>query len=175
LGGCCGGGCLLGTLEIRAWSRAVISLGFSALAGWLGGVITRGLISGCVRACFTRTFAAVTAVTVTRAAFAAFTVFGCTSALCCGVGVCCLLATQSRFRSVGFVDFARAALRALASFTAAFATTLATFAAAFTGLARGTLSAHFFALGIQFRWGIGAAFAQAVGALAFGQVLTTHG
>lgn len=130
------------------------------------------MISCCVRACFTRAFAAVTAVAVTRAAFAALTVFGCASALCCGIGVCCLLAAQSRFRRAGFVDFARAAL---ASFTAAFATALATFAAAFTGLARGTLCAHFFALGIQFRRGIGAAFAQAVGALAFGQVLTTHG
>lgn len=166
---------MLCTLEIRAWGRAVFRLGFSALACWLGGVIDCGLISCCVRACFTRAFAAVTAVAVARAAFAAFTVFGCTSALCCGVGVCCLLATQSRFRSVGFVDFARAALRALASFTAAFATTLATFAAAFTGLARGTLCASLFAFGIQFRRSIGAAFAQAVGALAFGQVLTTHG
>ncbi len=164
---------MLCTLEIRAWGRAVFHLGFSALAGWLGGVIACGLISCCVRACFTRAFAAVTAVAVTRAAFAAFTVFSCASALSCGV--CCLLAAQSRFRRTGFVDFARAALRALASFTAAFATALATFAAAFTGLARGALWAHFFAFGIQFRWGIGAAFAQAVGALAFGQVLTTHG
>ena len=166
---------MLCTLEIRAWGRAVFRLGFSALACWLGGVIACGLIRCCVRACFTRAFAAVTAVAVTRAAFAAFTVFGCTSALCCGVGVCCLLATQSRFRSVGFVDFARAALRALASFTAAFATALATFAAAFTGLARGTLCASLFAFGIQFRRSIGAGVAQAVGALAFGQVLTTHG
>lgn len=173
--GCCGGGCLLGTLEIRAWSRAVISLGFSALAGWLGAVITRGLISGCVRACFTRAFAAVTAVTVTRAAFAPFTVFSCASALWCGVGVRCLVATQGRFRRTGFVDFARTALSALASFTAAFTPALATFAATFTGLTRGTFWSHFFAVGIQFWLGIGAAFAQAVGTLAFSQVLTTHG
>ena len=166
---------LLCTLEIRAWGRAVFYLGFSALAGWLGGVIACGLISCCVRACFTRAFAAVTAVAVTRAAFAAFTVFGCATALCCGVGVCCLLATQGRFRRAGFVDFARAALRALTSFTAAFASALATFAAAFTGLARCALLAHFFAFGIQFRRGIGAAFAQAVGALAFSQILTTPG
>lgn len=166
---------MLGTLEIGALGRAVFRLGFNALAGWLGGVIACGLISCCVRACFTRAFAAVTAVAVTRTAFAAFTVFGCAMALCCGVGVCSLLAAQSRFRRAGFVDFARAALRALASFTAAFATALATFASAFTGLARGTLCANLFAFGIQFRRGIGAAFAQAVGALAFGQVLTTHG
>lgn len=130
---------MLGTLEIRARCRAVFCLGFSALARWLGRVITRGLISCCVRACFTSAFAAVTAVAVTRAAFAAFTVFGCTIALCCGVGICSLLAAQSRFRRARFVDFARAALSALASFTAAFATTLATFAAAFTGLARSAL------------------------------------
>lgn len=166
---------MLCTLEIRAWGRAVFRLDFSTLASWLGGVIACSLISCCIRACFTRAFAAVTAVAVTRSAFAAFTVFGCAIGLCCGIGVCCLLTTQSRFRRDGFVDFARAALRALASFTAAFATTLTTFAAAFTGLAGGTLWAHFFAFGIQFRRGIGAAFAQAVGALAFGQVLTTHG
>ena len=169
---------MLCTLEIRAWGRAIFRLGFSTLAYWLGGVIACGLISCCVRACFTRAFAAVTSVAVTRAAFAAFTVFGCACALCCGVGVCCLLATQNRFRRAGFVDFvdfARAALRALASFTAAFTTALATFAAAFTGLARGTLCASLFAFGIQFRRGIGAAFVQAVGALALGQVLTTHG
>jgi hypothetical protein len=82
---------LLGTLEIRAWGRAVLGRGFGALAAGLGGVIAGGLITCWLLACLASAFTAVTAVTVTRAAFAALTVFGCAGAFGWGVGVCRLV------------------------------------------------------------------------------------
>jgi hypothetical protein len=69
-----------------------------------------------------------------------------------------------------------AAISAFATFTAAvtyaFIPALATVTAAITGLARSAFLAHFAAIGLQLGLGIAAAFAQAVGALAFSQVVT---
>jgi hypothetical protein len=164
---------LLGTLEIRTWSRAVISRGFGAQAAGLGGVFTRGLFACGVLTRFASAFAAVTAVAVTRAAFAALTVFGCAGAFGRGVAVCCLVCCQSWFSRAGICGIAWAALRTLATVTSAFSGAFTpAFAATITAFAWRTLCAHFAAIGIQLRLGIAAAFAQAVGALAFGQVVT---
>jgi hypothetical protein len=167
---------LLGTLEIRTWSRTVIGRGFGAQAAGLGCVFTRGLFASGVLTRFSSAFAAVTAVAVARAAFAALVVFGCVGAFGCGVAVGRLVCAQSWLSCVGIGGIARATLRALATFTAAFGgaftPTLATFAATVTAFAWGALCAHFAAFGGQLGLGIAAAFAQAVGALAFGQVVT---
>lgn len=163
---------MLGTLEIRAWRRAVIGRGFGAHAAGLGGVFSWGCLACCVLTCFTCAFAAVAAVAVTRAAFAALTVFGGAGAFGCGVVVARLVGTHVRFRRVGIGGFAGAAVWALATFTAAFATALATFAATITAFAWGALCAHFVAFGGQLGLGIAAAFDQVLGALAFGRVVT---
>ena len=164
---------MLSTLEIRARGRAVLCRGFGALAAGLGGVIAGGLITYWVLSCLASAFTAVAAVTVTRAAFAAFIVFSCAGTFGWGVGVCRLVCTQGRFSRTGIVGICRAALRAFATFTPAFAPAFATFAAAFTSLAWGALRTHFTAFGIQLGLCIVAGFAQAVGALAFGQVFAT--
>jgi hypothetical protein len=163
---------LLGTLEIRTWSRTVICRGFGAQAAGLGCVFSWGCLACCVLTCFTCAFAAVAAVAVTRAAFAALTVFGGAGAFGCGVVVARLVGTQAHFRCAAIVGFAGAALWALATFTAAFTCAFATFAATVTAFAWGALCAHFTAFGGQLGLGIAAAFAQVVGALAFGRVVT---
>jgi hypothetical protein len=167
---------LLGTLEIRTWSRTVICRGFGAHAAGFGCVFTRGLFASGVLTRFACAFAAVTAVAVTRASFAALIVFGCAGAFGCGVAVGRLVWAQSWLSCVGIGGIARAALRALATFTAAFSgaftSTLATFAATVTAFAWGALCAHFAAFGGQLGLGIVAAFAQVVRALAFGLVVT---
>jgi hypothetical protein len=86
---------LLGTLEIRTWSRTVLSRGFGAQAAGLGCVFTRGLFASGVLTRFSSAFAAVTAVAVARAAFAALVVFGCAGAFGCGVAVGRLVCAQS--------------------------------------------------------------------------------
>jgi hypothetical protein len=68
---------LLGTLEIRTWGRAVISRSFCVHAAGLGGVFTSGLFACGVLTRFASAFSAVSAISVTRTAFAALTVFGC--------------------------------------------------------------------------------------------------
>ena len=163
---------MLGTLKIRAWGRAVIGWGFGAHGAGLGGVFSWGCLACCVLTCFTCAFAAVAAIAVTRAAFPALTVFGGAGAFGCGVAIARFVCSQARFRRAGIGGFAGAALWALATFTAAFATSLATFAATITAFAWGALCAHFVAFGGQLGLGIAAAFAQVVGALAFGRVVT---
>ena len=79
---------LLGALEIRAWGRAVISRGLGAHAAGLGCVLGWSWLACCVLTSFACAFAAVASVTVTRAAFAALTVFGSAGAFGCGVDVC---------------------------------------------------------------------------------------
>lgn len=160
---------MLGTFKIRAWRRAIVGRGIGTQT--LGfDVVIAGDLVGRFLPSFASTFAAVTAVAVTRAAFAAFTVLCGAGAFGCCVGVCSLVCAQGRFGRVGIGGITCAALRAFATLTAAFAPALATFAAAFTGLAWSALWPHFNALGIQFGLGIVAAFTQAVAALAFGQV-----
>jgi hypothetical protein len=78
---------LLGTLEIRTCGRTVICRGFGAHAAGLGCVFTRGLFASGVLTRFACTFAAVTAIAVTRAAFAALVVFGSAGAFGRGVAV----------------------------------------------------------------------------------------
>ena len=85
---------------------------------------------------------------------------------------------------MGIGGVAWATLRALATFTAAFTcaftpaftpaftSAFATFTATVTAFAWRALCAHFAAFGGQLSLGIAAAFAQAVGALAFSQVVT---
>jgi hypothetical protein len=138
---------LLGTLKIRTWSSAVISRSFCVHAAGLGSLFTRGLLACGVLTCFASAFAAVTAVAVTRAAFAALAVFGCVGAFGCGVAVGRLVCAQSWLSCVGIGGIARTALRALATLTAAFSgafscaftTALATFAATITAFAWRTL------------------------------------
>jgi hypothetical protein len=163
---------LLGTLEVRAWGRAVIGRGFGAHAAGFGGVFSWGYLACCVLTCFTCAFAAVAAVAVTRAAFAALTVFGGAGAFGCGGVVAGLVCTQARFSRAGIGGFAWAALWTLATFTSAFTTSLATFAATVTAFAWGALCASFAAFGSQLGLGIAAAFDQVLGALAFGRVVT---
>lgn len=163
---------MLGTLKIRAWGRAVIGRGFGAHGAGLGSVFSWGCLACCVLTSFTCAFAAVAAIAVTRAAFPALTVFGGAGAIGCGVVVAGLVCTHVCFRRAGIGGFAGAALWALATFTAAFATSLATFAATVTAFAWGAFCAHFAAFGGQLGLGIAAAFAQVVGALAFGRVVT---
>jgi hypothetical protein len=167
---------LLGPLEIRAWGWAVIGRDFCTLAVGLGGVIARGLIVCRVRTCFASAFAAVTAVAVARAAFTALIVLSWAGTIVCRIGVSVLICAQCRFRRLAIGGIAWAALSAFATFTAAFTCAFtpafATFTAAITGLAWGAFLAHFAAIGIQLGLGIAAAFAQAVGALAFSQVVT---
>jgi hypothetical protein len=163
---------LLGTLEVRAWGRTVIGRGFGAHAAGLGGVFSWGYLACCVLTCFTCAFAAVAAVAVTRAAFAALTVFGGAGAIGCGVAVGWIVCTQARFRRAGIGGLAWAALWALATFTSAFISAFATFAATITAFAWGALCAHFAAFGGQLGLGIAAAFAQVLGELAFGRVVT---
>ncbi len=79
---------MLGTFEIGALSRALICLCITAQTAWLCAVIACSLLACRVLTCFTSAFAAITAVAVTRAAFAAFTVFGGATALCGRVGLC---------------------------------------------------------------------------------------
>jgi hypothetical protein len=81
----------LGPFKIRAWGRTVIGQGLGAHAAGLGGVFGWGLLASCVLTCFASAFAAVTAVAVPRAAFAALTVFGSAGAFDCGVGVSVLI------------------------------------------------------------------------------------
>jgi hypothetical protein len=167
---------LLGTLEIRTWRRAVIGRGFGAQAAGLGCVFSWGLFASGVLTRFACAFAAVAAVAVTRAAFAALAVFGCVGAFGCGVAVGRLVCARRWLSRAGVGGVVRAALSTLATFTAAFSgaftPTLATFAATITAFAWGALCAHFAAFGGQLGLGIAAAFAQVVGALAFGQVVT---
>jgi hypothetical protein len=163
---------LLGTFEIRTWGRAVFSRRFCALAAGLGDVIARGLLACGLLACFASAFAAVTAIAVTRAAFAALIVFGCAGAFGRGVGVCRLVCSQSRLSCAGI---GRASLWTFSTFTAAFAPALATFAATVTAFAWGALCAHFAAFGGQLGLGIAAAFAQVVGALTFSQAFAACG
>ena len=172
---------MLGTLEIRAWCRAVICGSFGAQAAGLGGVFSWGLLASCVLTDFASAFTAVAAVAVTRAAFAALTVFGGAGAFGCGVAVCRLGGSQGRFRRAGFGGFAWAAFRSLttfttftAAFTCALTPALATFAASFTAFTWCALCAHFAAFGAQLGLCIAAAFAQAVRALAFGQVFAAR-
>jgi hypothetical protein len=86
---------LLGTLEIRTWSRTVICRGFGAQAAGFGCVFNWGLFASGVLTRFACAFAAVTAVAVTRAPFAALVVFGCAGAFGCGVAVGRLVCAQS--------------------------------------------------------------------------------
>jgi hypothetical protein len=79
---------LLGTLEIRAWSRAVFGRGIGTQTLRFGAVMAGGWIDRRVLPSFASTFAAVTAIAVTRAAFAAFTVFGRAGAFGASASVC---------------------------------------------------------------------------------------
>jgi hypothetical protein len=134
---------LLGTLKIRAWGRAVICRGFGAQTAWLGGVFSGDWLTCCVLTCFASAFAAVAAVAVARSTFTALAVFSCAGAFGCGVAVGRRVLTYGRFRRACIGGFARAALRALATFTAAFTPALTTFTATVTAFAWGALCAHF--------------------------------
>ena len=167
--GCWCGRCLLRTLKVRAWCRAVFAVGFGSSGCCVH--IGLGFFAGVVLARFACTFAAVTAVTVTRAALTAFAVVvRRRTAFWGGLGFLSFGDHQLCFRGVVFAGgvvslaafattlttFATAFATAFAAFTATLATA---FTAAFTtGCA---FVAHFSAIGVQLGCGIAAAFVSA--------------